>query len=72
MNEETGTSTHAPPARRKRRGQQRWSDPVPLCMVTATVLGSGIVSWFLGTPDFFYVITIPLAVTAVITHWFRS
>jgi len=41
-------------------------------MVTATVLGSGIVSWFLGTPDFFYVITIPLAVTAVITHWFRS
>ena len=72
MNEETGTSMHAPPARRRRRGHQRWSDPVPLCMVMATVLGSGIVSWFIGTMDFFYVITVPLAVTAVITHWFRS
>ena len=72
MNEETGPSTPAPPARRKRRGHQRWSDPVPLAMVVATVLGSGAVSWFIGTIEFFYVIAVPLAVTAVITHWFRS
>ena len=72
MNGETGTSHAAPPARRRRRGQQRWSDPVPLCMMVATVLGSGIVSWLIGTIDFFYVITLPLVITALITHWFRS
>ena len=72
MNKDTGAFTQAAPARRKRRGHQRWSDPVPLCMVAATVLGSGAVSWFIDSIDFFYVITVPLAVTAVITHWFRS
>ncbi len=72
MNEDTGAATPAPPTRRKRRGHQRWNDPVPLCLLVATVLGSGAVSWFIDSIDFFYVIAVPLAVMALITHWFRS
>ena len=67
-----GAEPDAPLAGRKRPGHMRWSDPVPLCMVVATVLGSGIVSWFIEAIEFFAVITVPLAVTALITHWFRS
>jgi hypothetical protein len=71
MNEETDRSTHSAPARPKRRRYWHWSDPVPLCLVGATIVGSVIVSWIIGTIDFFYIITLPLAVTALFTHWFR-
>jgi hypothetical protein len=67
-----GADADAPPAGPKRRRHMRWSDPVPLCMVVATILGSGIVSWILGDIGFFAVITGPLVVTVLITLWFRS
>ena len=72
MNDEDNAPVLSPLVRSKRRRYWHWSNPVPLCIIGATILGSAIVSWIIGTIEFFYVITLPLAVTGMFTYWFRS